>query len=111
MWILLDESVTRKLRQHLRPRNHVILTTSNVGWNGVRNGRLLALAKDKFDVLITSDQKIPFQQRITNSDVAVVILVAKTNDIKDYLPLVPKVLETLDIIRRGQVVRIHAEQE
>ena len=110
MWLLLDESGTRKLRQHLR-RNHVVLTTSNVGWNGIRNGQLLALAKDKFDVLLTSDQKIPFQQHITNSDVAVVVLAAKTNDIKDYLPLVPAILETLEIIQRGQVVRIYAGQE
>jgi hypothetical protein len=43
--------------------------------------------------------------------VAVVVLAAKTNDIKDYLPLVPAILETLEIIQRGQVVRIYAGQE
>jgi hypothetical protein len=43
--------------------------------------------------------------------VAVVILAAKKNDIKDYLPLVPEILETLDIIRRGQVVRIYANPQ
>ena len=106
MWIFLDESVTRKLRQHLR-QNNVVLIPSNLGWNGLRNGQLLALLKDKFDVLITSDQKIPFQQHITGSDVAIVILAAKTNDIKDYRPLVPEILQVLETIRRGQVVWIY----
>jgi len=108
MWICLDESVTRKLRQHLI-ENHVVLIPRNLGWNGVRNGRLLTLVRDKFDVLITADQKIPFQQRITRSDVSVVVLAAKTNDIKDYLPLVPEILRTLETIQRGQVVWIYAQ--
>lgn len=108
MWIFLDESVTRKLRQHLR-ENNVVLIPSNLGWNGVRNGQLLVLLRDKFDVLITSDQKIPFQQHITSSDVAVVVLAAKTNDIKDYLAMVSEILRTLETIQRGQVVWVYAD--
>lgn len=46
---------------------------------------------------------------ITSSDVAVVVLAAKTNDIKDYLAMVPEILRTLETIQRGQVVWVYAD--
>ena len=75
-------------------------------WKGRKNGELLALARDEFDVLITLDNNIPDQQNITPLDVGVMILVARTNSIESLRPLVPQILERLLTIRRGELVHI-----
>lgn len=60
MRLLLDESVPAKPRRHLP--DHDVRTAVEMGWSGVKNGRLLALAGQHFDVLITVDKNMPFQQ-------------------------------------------------
>ena len=75
-------------------------------WKGRKNGELLALARDEFDVLITLDKDMPYQQNITPSDVGVMILVARTSSIESLRPLAPQILERLRTIRRGEVVHI-----
>ena len=60
MRILLDESIPRRLGPMLP--GHEAATIAKIGWAGVRNGRLLALAATKFDVLLTADQNIEYQQ-------------------------------------------------
>lgn len=77
-----------------------------MGWDSKSNGELLALARDNFDVLITVDQKIPYQQNITGADVAIIVLAARTNAMVNLLPLIPQVLNALQDVRRGEVVRI-----
>ena len=107
MRLLLDESVPWAFRHYLV--GHEARTTGYVGWDGKSNGELVALARDEFDVLITVDQSIPYQQNITERDVAVVVLEAGTNDIEDLRPLVPELLDCLHFLKRGEVVRIEAE--
>lgn len=80
-----------------------------MGWDGYRYGELLTLARGRFDVLITRDQSIPFQQSMTEEDMAVVVLFSGSNSIADLEPLAPKVLEVLATIECGQVARIYAE--
>jgi hypothetical protein len=79
-----------------------------MGWDGKRNGEILALARSDFDVLITADQGIPDEQNITEMDVAVIVLAAKTNAIDDLRPLIPQVLEALHDVKRGEVIHIEA---
>jgi len=64
---------------------------------------------EEFDVLITVDQSIPYQQNITERDVAVVVLEAGTNAIEDLIPLVPTLLNRIPFLERGEVARIEAE--
>ena len=109
MRLLLDENITWRFRDTLI-EHHDVWTTGYLDWNSIRNGRLLALARDKFDVLITADQSIPYQQNITEADVAVVVLVARTNDINDLKPLVPELLNRLNDLKRGEIIRIEAGQ-
>ena len=109
MRLLLDENITWRFRDTLI-EHHDVWTTGYLDWNSIRNGQLLALARDKFDVLITADQSIPYQQNITEADVAVVVLVARTNDINDLKPLVPELLNRLNDLKRGEIVRITAGQ-
>ena len=79
-----------------------------MSWSGKSNGELLRLARDEFDAFITVDQSIPSQQNITELDVVVVVLAARSNDIDDLTPLVPEILNRLPLMKRGEVVRIEA---
>lgn len=106
MKVLLDESVPWKLRELLV--GHEVWTVKYLGWDSKSNGELLQLAQNEFDVLITVDRKIPYQQNITVRDVAVVVLVAKTNGINDLRPLIPELLKRLNVLKRGEIARIAA---
>ena len=85
---------------------HEVSTVRHMRWLGRVNGALLALAKDDFDVLVTCDQKIPYELDITSEDVAVVVLAAKSNGLADLQPLIPRVLEVLPTLNRGDVIRV-----
>ena len=69
-------------------------------------GALLQLAAARFDVLLTVDQGIPYQQNLAGITLALVIIAAPSNDINDLRPRMPDVLRTLATIQPGQVVRI-----
>lgn len=109
MQILFDESVTWALRPLLMGE-HEVTSARYLGWNGKRNGELLALAQNEFDVIITADQNIPYQQHITEADVAIVVLAARRNSFEYLTPLVPQILEVLPNLKRGEIVRIEAAQ-
>ena len=79
-----------------------------MGWKSVGNGELLALARHEFDAFITRDQKIPDQQNITPEAIPIIVLHALSNRMSDLELLVPKIVEALKSIERGQVVRIEA---
>jgi predicted nuclease of predicted toxin-antitoxin system len=89
MRLLLDESVPAKLRRSL-PSHHVRMVVE-VGWSGVKNGKLLALAASDFDAFVTVDKNLPYQQNVTAFPVAVVVLNAVSNELSYLLPLVPEV--------------------
>jgi predicted nuclease of predicted toxin-antitoxin system len=96
MRLLLDESVPARLFRSL-PKHHVS-TVVREGWSGIRNGELLALASASFDVFVTVDKNLPFQQNLSTLPIAVVVLDAYSNELNVLLPLVPaleKALETL----------------
>jgi predicted nuclease of predicted toxin-antitoxin system len=102
--ILLDECVPAKLCKHLS--SHDCTTVTRAGLSGYENGELLRKAENLgFDVLVTVDQNLPHQQRIEGRSIAVLILIAASNQIQDLLPLVPPSLEALKSIRSGQVIR------
>ncbi len=78
-----------------------------MGWSGVKNGRLIALAEqNQFDVLLTGDRNLMFEQNTAQLGIAVVILEAEGTQLHQTLPLMPKVLQVLPTLARGQVVRI-----
>ena len=105
MLLLLDECVPRPLKHDLI--GHDVRHVSDMGWSSKRNGELLRLMVDvKFAALLTVDQNIEFQQNIRASGVAVVVLLAKTNRIKELRPMVPQTLAALDRLRPGELIRI-----
>ena len=74
MRLLLDESVPVRLRRSLP--SHSVKTVIEMGWGGVKNGSLSALAAKEFDAFLTVDKNLPYQQNVANLPVAVIVLEA-----------------------------------
>lgn len=77
-----------------------------MGWASQENGALLALASGKFDVLVTTDQRLSYQQTISNFAIAVVVLVARRNKFEFLQPLVPELRRALAEIKPSEVRRV-----
>jgi hypothetical protein len=105
MRILLDECVDQRLRFLFLA--HECQSAGYAGLAGLKNGTLLTAAEAAgFDVVVTIDQEIPYQQNLTARRISVLVLRAATNRLADLTPLMPVVLETLESMRPGNVVRI-----
>lgn len=104
MRVLLDECVPRKLGRELP--GHEVLTVTGQGWSGVKNGRLLALAEAEFDVFLTVNQNLKYQQNLKNFNIAIILLMARDNRLKTLLPLAPEVNEALSKIKPGEFFRV-----
>lgn len=106
MRILLDESLPRDLAPLLA--GHDVTTVRAAGWSSVKNGKLLALAASKFDLFLTADRNLEFQQNLTTLPIAVLVLRARNNRIQALEPLVPEVLKALNHIPPRTLRKISA---
>ena len=100
----MDENLPRKLARHLV--GHACRTVVECGWSGKKNGELLGLADPQFDVLLTLDKNLPYQQNLDTKRIAVLIVRARSNRIQDLLPVIPECLAALESIQPQQVVRV-----
>ena len=102
---LLDEQLPRQLAPYLV--GHDARTVQQQGWAGQKNGELLKLAAAAgFEIFLTSDQNLEFQQNLHASRLFIVVFVAASNAIEDLLPLVPAALAAMAKPRLNQAVRI-----
>jgi hypothetical protein len=104
MRILLDECVPARLGQELL--GHEVRTVPEMGWASHENGALLSLADGKFDVFLTTDQRIGYQQTVAKFTIALVVLVARRNKIEFLLRLLPELRRVLPNVKPGQVYRV-----
>ena len=105
MKILLDENLDWRLRRDLP--GHTVESVPLLGWAGIQNGALLRRAEqDQFDVLITMDSNLPYQQDLAKFKIAVIALRAPSNRLADTRPLMSKVLKALEQIRPGTLTVI-----
>ena len=102
MKLLLDECIDRKLAREFP--GYEVKTVPQMGWAGVKNGQLLALAEAEFDVFITVDRNLSFQQNLPQFNIAVVVLQAQSNRLVDLKTLIPKTLEILATAQKGQAI-------
>jgi predicted nuclease of predicted toxin-antitoxin system len=103
--VLLDEQLPRRLVRELT--GHDVRTVQQQGWAGLTNGELLQRAAGAgFEVFLTADQNLQFQQNLARARLGVVVLVAPSNKPKDLLPLLPAALEAISRSRAGEVVRV-----
>lgn len=106
MRLLLDESVPRRFARSLA--THVVRTTVEMGWSGIKNGELLARAANEFDALVTVDKNLEYQQNLEALPIAVVVLYARSNELPYLLPLIPRLEEVLANLPPRTLVRIGA---
>jgi hypothetical protein len=99
--ILLDECIDRRLGKELK--GHSVKTVPQMGWATIKNGRLLALAEKSFDVFLTVDRNLSFQQHVPKFDLALLVIRAPSNRLQDLRPLVPRILSSLAKCKPGQV--------
>jgi predicted nuclease of predicted toxin-antitoxin system len=104
--VLLDECLDWRLRRELP--GHDVRTVQEMGWNGLQNGRLLALAQSDFQVFITGDRNLSFQLHLPGFALAVVVLKAASIRLIHTRPLMPKVLALLPSLQPGQIVTVES---
>lgn len=104
MNVLLDECLPRKLKYDLP--GHRVSTVPELGWAGTKNGALLRLAETTFDVFITADQNVEYQQNLRSRVLRIVVLVAPNNRSETLRPLMPQVALVLQSIQPGDLVHV-----
>ena len=102
MKLLLDECVTVYLKSDFA--EHEVSTVEEAGLKGFKNGELLAAAANRFDVLVTVDQNLRFQQNLENVSIAILLLRARRSTYPLLRPLVPTALEKLKTIKPEAVI-------
>ncbi len=77
-----------------------------MGWAGIKNGALLTLADAEFDIFITVDRNLAFQQNLPKFNIAVLVLHATSNRLADLKPLAPKILSVLPTLTKGEAEHV-----
>lgn len=107
MRVLLDEQLPRHLARELR--GHDVTTVQQKGWAGLKNGDLLRSAADAgFEVFVTADSNLEFQQNLSQARLGVILLIAPSNALEDLLPLVSGLLTAIRKSRPGGILRVEA---
>jgi predicted nuclease of predicted toxin-antitoxin system len=102
--ILLDECVDWRLARDIA--GHQVRTAREMGWSTIKNGELLALAEKEFDVFLTVDRNLAFQQHLPRFAIAVIVLRANSNRLSELQPLVPNLLACIPSAARGAVTYV-----
>jgi hypothetical protein len=105
--VLLDECVDWRLTRDIP--GHDVKTACQMGWTTIKNGELLSLASESFDVFVTVDRNLSFQQNLGSFSIAVVVLQAKTNRLADLKPLAPRLMAAIESALPGAVKLISAD--
>ena len=103
MRILIDECLDWRLCRALT--GHYCSSVQKQGWGGLKNGELLR-AEAEFDVLVTGDRNLSFQQSVDTFNLAVIVLHASSTQLRDTAALMPAVLALLPTLQKGQVCDI-----
>lgn len=105
MKVLLDECIPRKLKNSLP--GHDCRTAPEEGLAGKKNGELLTLAeKAGFQVFLTLDRGIEYQQNLQPRTIAVIVVRSKSSRLNDLLPLVPDCLRLLKAVNPGELAKV-----
>jgi hypothetical protein len=100
MKLLLDECVDWRLLRDLN--DYEVRTVKQLGWENVKNGALLRLAAMEFDVFLTVDNNLPYQQNAVRFELAVIVLHGRTTRLGDLRELLPALHDALRKPRIGE---------
>ena len=104
MRILLDECVDARLAPFVA--GHETRTVHDMGWQGITNGKLLAMAAGQFDVFVTVDRNLSFQQHLPNFAIAVILMHCRTNRLEDLRTLLPQLAVAMSSVVAGAVTHV-----
>ena len=107
MRVLLDENLPVDLAAELG--DHEVATITGLGWQGIKNSELLHRAQESFEVLITMDRNLEFQQNIGLFELSVLLVLAHSNRMVHLRSLVPEMLEAIEAARPGELQKIGVE--
>jgi predicted nuclease of predicted toxin-antitoxin system len=102
--LLLDNCVPVRLARQIT--GHIVESAVRRGWAALDDGPLLDAMTGQFEVLITVDKSMRFQQRLAGRPISIVVLRAKSNHISDLAPLVPALVIALADVKPGEVREI-----
>ena len=101
MKILLDECVTKRLKEHLEAFE--VFTVRELNLSGIKNGKLLTYCvENKFDLLLTIDKNLMFQQNFDQYPITIVILNCQTSKIEELVTFLPSFISQVDKFKRHQ---------
>jgi len=89
-----------------RLAGHEVTTVTREGWAGLRNGDLLRRASGTFDVLVSGDQGLEYQQNLSSVRLGIVVVAAANNRVETFLVLAPRILEAIEAVQPGAVVTV-----
>jgi hypothetical protein len=104
MRVLIDECLDWRLCRALT--GHYCVSVQKMGWGGITNGALLEKAAEEFDLFLTGDRNLTFQQDVTRLNMTVVVLHAESTQLRYTLPLITKLLALLPSLQPGELVNI-----
>ena len=105
--VLFDENLPRLLKRDLVEFH--VQTVAEAGWSGTKNGQLLRLAEQHFDVFVTADRNLPHQQTIGSLSLGVVVLAAGSTKLDDLRAIAPMIGAAIRCVEAGQVLRVPPE--
>jgi hypothetical protein len=102
--ILLDECVDRRFARELA--GHEVNTVPQMGWAGIKNGELMSLAEKEFDLFVTVDRNLSYQQNLSKFDIALIVLRATSNRYEDLKPFSESIIRELGRLTPGKAIVI-----
>jgi predicted nuclease of predicted toxin-antitoxin system len=105
MRILIDECVDPRIT--LLFGDHQVSTVHAQGWDTLEDRALLTLAQSEFDVLVTLDGSLEFQQNISKFAIGVVVVHVPRNQLSHYRFLHQELLQAIDTASAGKVIHVH----
>jgi hypothetical protein len=104
MKILLDENIDVRFKFSFDSDKYQVLTVKDMGWNGIKNGKLLKLAADmKFDAFVCVDKNLPYQQNLQNLSIPVLVINVHKNVLSNLQLFLPAILKTLEIVSTKKI--------
>ncbi len=107
MRVLLDENMDRRLKRAF-DSDFAVMTVTERGWSGKRNGELLRLAEAEFDALVTMDKSIEYQQNLSGIKLGIIIVSARSNRRQDIAPAMPEINKILRTMKAGVIIHVAA---
>ena len=106
MKVLIDGCAPKALKTFLKKHGHECLAVQEAGWAGKENGELLTVAEAKFDVLVTIDTNLRYQQNLAGRRIAIVVIQSSSNRIEHLRPYFHACASALKKIKPGEVAQV-----